>query len=270
MGDNGSTRLCKEGTLPILIELYTEYKTTITKWLPDNDDRTIISRVQTILNYTLSKWTRNLAQRSKDDNEDSFLQWLDVCISGSEQNLLWIDTPFRLLDELFSSVPIASCKMLWKIIELRKDKLTSSCFIADDPMGKPTASSLALLLCCNGLLKRLSHTEDTVFSGKIMMFLAFAFQLAERSAVNLKGKGNIENDTVYESEEVFIAGLGSDVVEVQVDEEPASTTNGIDTIEDGLQPVDYKLYRVFWDLQRFHTNHVSNFFSIFKLSLKYL
>lgn len=41
---------------------------------------------------------------------------------------------------------------------------------------------------CNALLRRLSKTHNSVFCGKILVFLSFTFALSERSAVNLMGK----------------------------------------------------------------------------------
>ena len=42
-----------------------------------------------------------------------------------------------------------------------------------------------LLRMCNDLLKRLSKTQTTVFSGRIHLFLAKLFPLNEKSGLNL-------------------------------------------------------------------------------------
>lgn len=54
--------------------------------------------------------------------------------------------------------------------------------------GRNTKASLCLLKLCNALLRRLSKTHNSVFCGKILVFLSFTFALSERSAVNLMGK----------------------------------------------------------------------------------
>lgn len=57
---------------------------------------------------------------------------------------------------------------------------------------------LVLLRMCNELLRRLSKEINTVFCGRILMFLANTFPLGERSGVNLRGDFNndmIANDT---------------------------------------------------------------------------
>lgn len=53
--------------------------------------------------------------------------------------------------------------------------------------GRTTKASLCLLKICNALLRRLSKTHNSVFCGKILVFLSFTFALSERSAVNLSG-----------------------------------------------------------------------------------
>ena len=76
---------------------------------------------------------------------------------------------------------------------------------------KVTRSSLALLKMCNGLLRKLSKAQNSVifhltiiicvsesvlnkvFCGRILLFLAYAFSLSERSAVNLSGQVNFFN-----------------------------------------------------------------------------
>lgn len=53
--------------------------------------------------------------------------------------------------------------------------------------GRTTKASLCLLKICNALLRRLSKTHNSVFCGKILVFLSSTFALSERSAVNLSG-----------------------------------------------------------------------------------
>lgn len=49
---------------------------------------------------------------------------------------------------------------------------------------------LVLLRMCNELLRRLSKEINTVFCGRILMFLANSFPVGERSGVNLRGDFN--------------------------------------------------------------------------------
>ena len=58
--------------------------------------------------------------------------------------------------------------------------------------------NLIILRACNELLRRLSRAEDTVFCGRVFIFLFQSFPLGDRSSVNLRGEYHVENVTVYE------------------------------------------------------------------------
>jgi hypothetical protein len=55
---------------------------------------------------------------------------------------------------------------------------------------------------CNELLRRLSKEINTVFCGRILMFLANTFPLGERSGVNLRGEFNTDMINFDSDEEV--------------------------------------------------------------------
>jgi hypothetical protein len=63
---------------------------------------------------------------------------------------------------------------------------------------------LVLLRMCNELLRRLSKETNTVFCGRILMFLANTFPLGERSGVNLKGDFNDDMINFDSEEEVDV------------------------------------------------------------------
>ncbi|GMF26869.1 unnamed protein product [Phytophthora lilii] len=95
-------------------------------------------------------------------------------------------------------------------------------------------------------------TDLTVFCGKILVFLSFTFALSERSAVNLTGKANVTNVTVFEDQDAFDlaeatdAAKASEVVPgLEIDNDPSADVG----------PIDYNLYRTFWDLQSFFREH---------------
>ena len=56
-----------------------------------------------------------------------------------------------------------------------------------------------ILRGCNELLRRLSHGEDTLFYGRVLIYLFRCFPLCHRSAINLRGEFNVDNTTVYDS-----------------------------------------------------------------------
>lgn len=57
---------------------------------------------------------------------------------------------------------------------------------------------LIILRSCNELLRRLSRAEDTVFCGRVFIFLFQSFPLGDKSSVNLRGEFHVENVTVYD------------------------------------------------------------------------
>lgn len=57
---------------------------------------------------------------------------------------------------------------------------------------------LIILRSCNELLRRLSRAEDTVFCGRVFIFLFQSFPLGDKSSVNLRGEFHTDNVTVFE------------------------------------------------------------------------
>lgn len=57
---------------------------------------------------------------------------------------------------------------------------------------------MVILRSCNELLRRLSRAEDTVFCGRVFIFLFQSFPLGDKSSVNLRGEFHTENVTTYD------------------------------------------------------------------------
>ncbi|RMX65555.1 hypothetical protein DD238_004492 [Peronospora effusa] len=171
---------------------------------------------------------------------------LDLCIAGVTSNFLVNSTPYKVLEDLMEGQTISACEKVWELLESRKDKLTMPDFIAEK--GRTTKASLCLLRMCNALLRRLSKTHNSVFCGKILVFLSFTFALSERSAVNLTGKANVTNVTVYEDEDAFDLAETSDAAKAAEVMPRLEIDSDLST---GVGPIDYNLYRTFWNLQSF-------------------
>lgn len=88
---------------------------------------------------------------------------------------------------------------------------------------------------CNDLLRRLSRSQNTVFCGRILLFLAKFFPFSERSGLNVVSEFNLENLTEF-------ANDASDIDDSLVDS------------ENDQVKIDYNLYRKFWALQDFFRN----------------
>jgi len=141
--------------------------------------------------------------------------------------------------------------------------------------------SLIILRSCNELLRRLSRAEDTVFCGRVFIFLFQSFPLGDKSSVNLRGEFHTENVTTYDdivkpvpdvhAEDIIMAeGDDSTTTESQTGatSRPDSRGAGADeksqvpkvvvpgdkrpSSKEPKEPVDLDaLYPVFWSLQAY-------------------
>lgn len=96
-----------------------------------------------------------------------------------------------------------------------------------------------MIRSCNELLRRLSKSKNTNFRGRVLMFMAYAFPLAERSGVNLKGASAISNLEIEAEPEEGMLGDGG-----------AAPAGGV--VGDGGdgEVVDFGFYSTFWGLQQ--------------------
>ena len=105
------------------------------------------------------------------------------------------------------------------------------------------------------MLRRLSRTQNTVFCGRILLFLAKFFPFSERSGLNIISEFNLDNTTVFSSvsgREDGEIGSTKDRMDVDNDSEKAIK---IDEDEHDLN-IDYALYSKFWQLQDFFRNPI--------------
>eukprot|EP01138_Halocafeteria_seosinensis_P013186 gb/GECG01013467.1/.p1 GENE.gb/GECG01013467.1/~~gb/GECG01013467.1/.p1 ORF type:complete len:662 (+),score=104.46 gb/GECG01013467.1/:1-1986(+) len=166
---------------------------------------------------------------------------LDVAIECTQQELIQPAMPFLLLEDAVKTSSITYCSELWEYLERRRDLLTSSVYL---PPGKNPPAKLALLRTANDLLRRLSQERDSVFSGRVMMFLVYGLPLSEPSGVNKAGQFNSGVANAYKVDE---KNTPSRKVESERD---TNMDNGDKNAEDAMdRTVDRDLYKAFWDLQ---------------------
>ncbi|KAL8738832.1 MAG: hypothetical protein Q9181_000436 [Wetmoreana brouardii] len=96
---------------------------------------------------------------------------------------------FWLVEELLDSQTIDGCRIVFDYLDSRRERLTAKHF---------KQKQLIILRACNELLRRLSRAEDTVFCGRVFIFMFQSFPLGDRSSVNLRGEYHVENVTVFE------------------------------------------------------------------------
>lgn len=97
---------------------------------------------------------------------------------------------FWLVEELLDTQTIDGCRIVFDYLDSRRERITAKHF---------KAKNLIILRACNELLRRLSRAEDTVFCGRVFIFLFQSFPLGDRSSVNLRGEYHVENVTVFEN-----------------------------------------------------------------------
>ncbi|KAK9348923.1 THO complex, subunit THOC1 [Lipomyces starkeyi] len=100
----------------------------------------------------------------------------------------------EFIEDLLDIQTIDWCQSFWPYISHREDRLANNL----DGQKRPGRD---LIRYCNALLRRLSKTQNSSFAGKILMFLANAFPLSERSGINPRGEFDTDNITVWETED---------------------------------------------------------------------
>ena len=177
------------------------------------------------------------------ENEVEDLAALVVtAVNCAEEGLCFYSAPFLLLSDAFDCITVDSCEKLFDVVENNVKTWTKSSFFSS---GK-----ILLLRMCNDLLRRLSSSQNTVFCGRIQLFLARLFPLSEKSALNFMSHFNLENVTTYSkrapsgTEPAKTAGAG------KADEEEAMEVEGEEPqVSDSAGPIDYDLYEKLWSLQ---------------------
>ncbi|KAJ3084861.1 hypothetical protein HK100_009243 [Physocladia obscura] len=105
-------------------------------------------------------------------------------------------------------------------------------------MDPSKGKGLILLRYCNELLRRLSKTRHTVFSGRILLFLTGVYPLTERSGVNLKGEFNLDNSTTVAPSDLINHDDSTEIMDV--DNESTLNSN---------HPKNLAFFKTFWSLQ---------------------
>jgi THO complex subunit 1 len=132
--------------------------------------------------------------------------------------------PVVLLVDIFDTKTLDLCENLFMFVEKNVSVFKEEHFF--------TPCKNHLLRMCNDLLRRLSRSQNTVFCGRILLFLAKFFPFSERSGLNIISEFNVENTTEFGTID------GDDPM-------------GEGTTDDSPLKVDRHLYIKFWGLQEF-------------------
>nr|CAG4636859.1 EOG090X0324 [Ceriodaphnia reticulata] len=173
--------------------------------------------------------------------------------------------PVILLTDAFDILSLGKCEEIFYIVEMKVSTWKQEFFF--------NQCKNTLLRLCNDLLRRLSRSQNTVFCGRILLFLAKFFPFSERSGLNVVSEFNLDNLTAFGVKDENPGSL-----EVSVNEKEKDAME----VDDSLK-TDYNLYKKFWSLQDYfrnpnqcymkipwktfcsHTNDVLSAFSTIKL-----
>ncbi|KAF3480771.1 nuclear matrix protein [Arthroderma uncinatum] len=217
--------------------------------------------------------------------EPSFMQiWnlLDIVSIFSDNEKCEPGLIFWLIEELLDSQTIDGCRKVFDYLESRRERNTAKHF---------KQKSLIILRSCNELLRRLSRAEDTVFCGRVFIFLFQSFPLGDKSSVNLRGEYHTENVTTFDIQPKSSTESGDAMdVDTQEDTTPIPKTEG-DQSESRKTPVPREsatdapsqrakeasdkpdldfdsLYSAFWSLQENFSKPIKLFDPVHFASLK--
>ncbi|XP_073406967.1 THO complex subunit 1 [Dendrobates tinctorius] len=180
---------------------------------------------------------------------DNCLAIISLAINGVTEGICTATTPFVLLGDVLDCLPLDLCDKIFTFVEKNVGTWKSNMFYS--------AGKNYLLRMCNDLLRRLSKSQNTVFCGRIQLFLARLFPLSEKSGLNLQSQFNLENVTVFNvNEQESTLGQkqveeredGMEIEEGEMGDDEAPNSSSI--------PIDYNLYRKFWSLQDFFRNPI--------------
>ncbi|KPJ02108.1 THO complex subunit 1 [Papilio xuthus] len=167
------------------------------------------------------------------ENPDTLESYVSFCIESCRRHMVTPTMPVVLLGDIFDALTLNKCEKLFEYVEKGVNIWKEELFFV--------ACKNNLLRMCNDLLRRLSRSQNTVFCGRILLFLAKFFPFSERSGLNIVSEFNLENVTEF-------GGDNSSTLKDALDEEMV-----VDEDNSKLT-IDYSLYCRFWSLQDFFRN----------------
>lgn len=173
----------------------------------------------------------------------SFNSLLSLSVSCAEYQICYHSVPFLLLSDAFDCITLDHCETLFDAVESHVTVWTKQEFF--------TSGRILLLRMCNDLLRRLSSSQNTVFCGRIQLFLARLFPLSEKSALNLMSHFNLENVTSFKMVNPQLVTVSSDKGQEEGEDMELDVPMVPESSLISERPVDYNLYEKLWTLQDF-------------------
>ncbi|XP_044003387.1 THO complex subunit 1 isoform X2 [Aphidius gifuensis] len=159
--------------------------------------------------------------------------YVTITIELCRIELATLTMPVMMLSDIFDTITLDKCEKLFTYVEDNMSIWKEELFF--------TACKNNLLRMCNDLLRKLSRSQQTVFCGRILLFLAKFFPFSEKSGLNIVSEFNLDNCTEFGNE--------------NNDDTDNNITQKIDDNDvNNKMQIDYNLYRKFWALQDFFRN----------------
>ncbi|CAG4950795.1 unnamed protein product [Colias eurytheme] len=218
-------------------ELRVKYKDVLSKAFSTNNID-LLDSFSKKANETDRKAAMDQAFRDKllellVEDSTTLENYVNFCIESCRRQMITPTMPVVLLGDIFDALTLNKCEQMFTYVENGVNIWREELFFG--------ACKNNLLRMCNDLLRRLSRSQNTVFCGRILLFLAKFFPFSERSGLNIVSEFNLENITEF-------GGDNSSTLKDVLDEEMV--------IEDDKNKltIDYNLYCRFWSLQEFFRN----------------
>lgn len=165
---------------------------------------------------------RELIMKTHINDPKMIEKLIQLSMDIAKLDLISAYSPVVLLVDVFDIKTLDLCENLFKFVEDNVSVFKGEHFFA------PCKNHL--LRMCNDLLRRLSRSQNTVFCGRILLFLAKFFPFSERSGLNIISEFNVENVTEFGS---------------------ADNDDAMGEADESQIKLDYHLYTKFWSLQEF-------------------
>jgi THO complex subunit 1 len=178
-----------------------------------------------------------LYESLKCGNVPGCLEVIQVSLNVVKNGSCNLGAPFILLEDVFDCLTVPDCEQAFSFVEGKLEEWRSPLLL--------TTGKNYLLRMCNNLLRRLSTLRNTVFCGRIQLFLAQLFPLDEKSALNIMGAFNLDNVTIFGTDDEINEENFSSHITSRADDSSGT---------DATTAVDYALYKKFWGLQDFFRN----------------
>ncbi|XP_035780667.1 THO complex subunit 1-like [Anopheles albimanus] len=167
--------------------------------------------------------------------------FINFAVASCRKDMTMATMPVVLLGDCFDAVTLDRAEQIFTYVENNVTTWKEEFFF--------TACKHNLLRMCNDLLRRLSRSQNTVFCGRILLFLAKFFPFSERSGLNIISEFNLENITEYGME-----GNETTLDQLTGGSEATDEGDAADDSEESKLKIDYNLYCKFWALQDFFRN----------------